>query len=415
MNTESHSLRSLQLRVLAILALINFVNFADRLIVPPLFPLLREQFGLSSAQLGSLQTLLQVVLAMATIPFGFMADRMSRTRIIAAGVVFWSLATFLTGMAQTFAMLLVARALVGVGEAAYAPAAQSMISGTFPAETRARAQALFAAGMLLGGTAGQALGGVIGQSFGWRYAFFAVGIPGLILAAFALRLQEPPRGPRSEIVPLRRLLSVPAFLALIGSGVLITFASVAFITWGSDFVVRYKDFSLREAGVSLGATILVSSLLGVLAGGSVADFLQKRYAYGRILTVAVAFLTAAPFVLWAISTEEKSYVVVAFFTAGFFMSWYHGPVTAVIHDLMPRRAHATSIGVYMFVTQLLGGMFGPLVVGKIDDLADLLLGLQVAVGVMVAGALGMFLVVHFIRRDGLHHPLLDPFRIEAND
>ncbi len=96
------------------------------------------------------------------------------------------------------------------------------------------------------------------------------------------------------------------------------------------------------------------------------------------------------------------------------MSWYHGPVTAVIHDMMPRRAHATSVGVYMFVTQLLGG-FGPFVVGKIDDLADLVMGLKLAVGVMVAGALSFLLVIHFIRRDGLHHPLLDAFRAEADN
>jgi MFS family permease len=385
------------------------------LALPPLFPLLRAQFDLTSTQLGSLQTLLQIVLAVATLPFGLLADRISRTRIIVAGLLFWSLATVLTGMAHTFALLLVARALVGVGEADYAPAAQYMISGAFSARTRATAQAFFAAGMLLGGTAGQALSGVIGGSLGWRPAFLLIGIPGLILALFVVRLEEPPRGPRSQLVPFTRLLGVPAYLMLIVSGVLITFASIAFITWGSDFVVRYKDFSLREAGVSLGATIFLSSLLGVLAGGYIADFLQKRYLYGRILTVAVAFLAAAPFVLWALSAEEKSYVVSAFFTAGFFMSWYHGPVTAVIHDLMPRRAHATSVGVYMFATQLLGGMFGPFVVGKIDDLADLLLGLRVAVGVMVAGALSMLLVIHFIRRDGLHHLRLDPFRTKADE
>jgi predicted MFS family arabinose efflux permease len=415
MKTESNSLRGFQVRVLAILALINFVNFADRLVVPPLFPLLREQFSLSSAELGSLQTLLQIVLAAATIPFGLLADRMSRTRIIAGGVVFWSLATFLCGLAHSFALLLMARALVGVGEAAYAPAAQSMISGAFPAETRARAQAVFAAGMLLGGTTGLALGGVIGEYLGWRPAFFLVGFPGLIFAALAARLKEPPRGPKSELVPISRLLRVPAYVALIVSGVLVTFASLSFITWGPDFVQRWKDFTPTESGVSLGVTVLVASLLGVLAGGYVADFLQKRFPYGRILTVVLAFLAAAPFLIWGLATEEKPLVLAALFIGAFFMSWYHGPVTAVIHDLMPRRAHATSVGVYMFATQLLGGMFGPFVVGKIDDLSDLLLGLQVAVGVMVVGALGMFAVIHFIRRDGLHHPQLDAFRAEADD
>lgn len=408
-------LKQYSLRLIAILALINFINFADRLVVPPLLPLLREQFHLTSAQLASLQVVLQIVLASATIPFALLADRLSRPRIIAAGVIFWSLATFLTGLSHSFAMLLIARGLVGIGEAAYAPAAQSMISGAYPAEIRARAQALFAAGMLAGATVGLAVGGVLGERFGWRPTFFAIGAPGLIFAILALRLEEPPRGSPCETVPLWRLLTVPAYLALIFSGVLITFTSIAFIVWGPDFVRRWKGFSLGEAGVALGTTVLLASLLGVLVGGYVADWAQKRSRYGRILTIAIAFLTAAPFVLWAVAAEEKSQVIAALFIGSFFMSWYHGPITAVIHDLMPKRVHATSVGLYMFSTQLLGGVLGPLVVGTIDDLSTLLLGLQVAVAVMVAGAASMLLVIYFIRRDGLHHARLAAYRADADD
>jgi MFS family permease len=401
--------------MLAALALINFVNFADRQAIPPLVPLIRDEFALTSTQISYLQVSLQAVLALTSIPFGFFADRFNRSRIIAGGVIFWSFATIFTSHVHTFAMLLLARAFVGIGEAAYAPAAQSMISGGYPQQDRARAQSIFAAGMLVGGTAGQAIGGLIGQWLGWRAVFYVIGVPGLILSFAILGLAEPPRGPRSEVVPLSRLLRVPAFLTLMLSGVMITFASVAFITWGTDFVVRYKDFSLREAGISLGPALLVSGLLGVLAGGFLADMLQQRFAFGRILTVACGFLLAAPFVLWAITSEEKNQVVGAFFIAGFFMSWYHGPLTAVIHDMMPRRAHASSVGVYMFATQLFGGILGPYVVGRLDDLADLILGLRVAVVVMVSGALLMFLVMYFIRRDGLCHPELDAFRAELGD
>jgi hypothetical protein len=116
----------------------------------------------------------------------------------------------------------------------------------------------------------------------------------------------------------------------------------------------------------------------------------------------------------AIQAEEKTIVLLGFSVAVFFMSWYHGPVTAVLHDMMPRRAHATSVGVYMFATQLVGGL-GPHVVGKISDLRDMQLGLQIAVAVMVCGALLMLLVIHFIRRDGLRHATLASFHAEAND
>ena len=413
MKTGSYSLHPYQVRVLAILALINFVNFADRLVVPPLFPVLRDAFSVTDAQLGSLQTWLLVVLAIASVPFGLLADRWSRKFVIAAGVVFWSLATFLSGLANSFMMLLIARALVGVGEAAYAPAAQSMISSAFHSEVRARAQAVFAAGMLLGGAAGQALGGLVAETHGWQHAFFVVGVPGLILGLAALRLEEPPRGPRTELVPVGRLLRVPAYLAMIVSGVFITFSSVSFLTWGVDYVVSYKEFGLREASVLLATIALVTLVLGVLTGGWVADRLQRRFPYGRVLAVAGAFLIAAPFVLWLLETDEKWMVLTAFFIAGFFMSWYHGPVTAIIHDLMPRRAHATSVGVYMFVTQLVGA-FGPQLVGKISDRHDLQAGLQVAVAVMIAGALSFLLVIYFISRDGLRHPRLESFHAEAD-
>ncbi|MGB2622484.1 MAG: MFS transporter [Candidatus Acidiferrum sp.] len=414
MASNSTPLSSYQLRLLAVLALINFVNFADRQVVVPLLPILRQQMNLNDAQLGSLQTWLLVVLAVASIPCGLFADRWSRTQIIAAGVAFWSLATIACGFASSFMMLLVARALIGVGEAAYAPAAQSMITDSFSFQRRAMAQSIFAAGMLLGGAAGQAFGGLMGEAQGWKHTFIIVGLVCMIPGFFVIKLPEPPRRPRSEVVPISSLLRVPAFVAMIVAGTCITFASVSLLTWGIDFAVNYKEFSLREAALSLAVVALLSLLFGVLTGGYLADRLQKKYPYGRIIVIAAAFLLAAPCVLLAIQSDDKGIFLAALFIGGFFMSWYHGPVTAVLHDLTPQRAHATAIGLYMFVTQLLGAL-GPQLVGKISDASDLQLGLQVAVAVMVAGSLLMFVVIYFVRRDGLHHPRLAAFRAESCD
>ncbi|HKV25358.1 MAG TPA: MFS transporter [Candidatus Acidoferrum sp.] len=414
MASNASPLTSYQLRLLAVLALINFVNFADRQVVVPLLPLLRQQMSVSDAQLGSLQTWLLVVLAVTSIPCGLLADRLGRTQIIAAGVAFWSIATIACGFAPSFMMLLVARALIGVGEAAYAPAAQSMITDSFSYQRRAFAQSVFAAGMLLGGAAGQAFGGLVGESHGWKFTFIVIGLVCMIPGIFVIKLPEPPRRPRSEVVPIFRLLKVPAFVAIIVAGTCVTFASVSLLTWGIDFAVNYKEFSLREAAVSLAFVALLSLVCGVLTGGFLADRLQKKYPYGRVIVIAAAFLLAAPCVLLAIQTDNKWLFLAALFIGGFFMSWYHGPVTAVLHDLTPQRAHATAIGVYMFVTQLLGAL-GPQLVGKISDASDLQLGLQVAVGVMVAGSLLMLLVVYFVRRDGLHHPSLAVFRAETCD
>jgi MFS family permease len=325
--------------------------------------------------------------------------------------LFWSLAAIASGLAPTFAFLFVARGLVGIGEAAYAPAAQSLISDSFSRANRALAQSIFAAGMILGGVSGLALGGIMGERHGWQHAFIIVGLLGVLPGLTAFKLKEPPRRPRSEVVPVMHLLRVPAFLAMIAAGICITFSSVSFVTWGIDYAKTYKDFSTKEASLSLAVIALFSSVLGAISAGLFADRMQKRVLYGRVLVIAFAFLAAAPFLLLSIQADEKWLVLAGFFASMFFMSWYHGPTTAVLHDLTPQRAHATAIGVYMFSTQLLGG-FGPLLIGKISDMSDLQIGLQAATAVMVCGALLLLLVIYFIRRDGLHHPSLAQFRAE---
>ena len=400
-----------QARLLAVLALINFVNFADRQVLNPLVPLLRAHFNVSDAQLGSLQMVLLVVLALASIPFGYLADRFNEPKIICAGVMIWSVAAIGSGLAPTFAFLFFVRGMVGIGEAAYAPAAQSLISDSFSREHRALAQSIFASGMILGGISGLALGGIMGARHGWQHAFIIVGVLGIIPGLSALKLKEPARRPRSEVVPLRQLLRVPAFVAMIVAGICITFASVSFVTWGIDYATNYKGFSLREAALSLAVIALLSSVLGALCGGFFADLAQKRFVFGRVMVMACAFLIAAPFLLLAIQSDEKWVVLAGFFVAMFFMSWYHGPTTAVLHDLTPQRAHATAVGLYMFATQLFGAL-GPLLIGKVSDMSDLQIGLQAAAAVVVFGALLLSLVVYFVRRDGLHHPGLASFRAE---
>src|SRR4029077_3014615 len=337
MSTNSIPLTRYQIRLLAVLALINFVNFAARQVFVPIIPLLRNDLHVSDAELGSLQTFLLLVLAVGSIPFGFFADRFSRKAIIAIGIVCWSAANFAGGLTSSFLFFLIARSFVGLGEAAYAPAAQSMISGGFPQERRAVAQAIFAVGMLLGGAAGHVLGGVIGQRYGWQEALFIVAFAGIVPGIALFWIDDPPRGPRSEVVPIARLLHVPAFVAMICAGVCITFSSVSLLTWSTDFAVNYKDFSLGEASVLLAVIGLVSALLGVLTGGFVADRLHRSFSYGRIIAVVAAFLLATPCLLLAIQSEEKSTVLIGLAIAFFFMSWYHGPVTAVLHDMMPRR------------------------------------------------------------------------------
>jgi predicted MFS family arabinose efflux permease len=224
-----------QWRVLLILMLVNFVNYVDRQIIFSLFPAIRREFGLSFEQLGYLATAFTVVLSIGSFPLGMLADRVSKRAVVSAAVLFWSGATFFSGLASSFRSLLAARGLVGVGEAAYNPAGAAIISASSPGEMRARVQGAFDIGMFVGGAMGVALGGVMVQSFGWRPAFFLVGIPGVVLGLSALRLPRAPGVSSGECMPMRALLRVPAFLALLVSGWFCSFAGYAYVAWGPEF------------------------------------------------------------------------------------------------------------------------------------------------------------------------------------
>src|SRR5438477_11757920 len=208
MSSSPIPLSRYQYRLLAVLALVNFVNFAVRNVFAPLLPMIRLHLALTDSQLGLLQFWLLAVLAGASLGFGLITDRVNRRVVIAFGVVFWSVATFASGMAATFTFLLISRALVGVGEGAYAPAAQSMISGAFPQERRAFAQAIFATGMLLGGASGLAAGGILSEHHSWQHIFYLAALAGLLHGIAVLWIDDYSCGHRTEVVQFFKLLCV---------------------------------------------------------------------------------------------------------------------------------------------------------------------------------------------------------------
>lgn len=407
-----------QIRLLIVLMLVNFVNYIDRQVIFPLFPLIRAEFSLTYFQVGMLASAFSLVHSLSTLPLRVLADRTSRRKVISYGVLFWSGATFLSGIARSFHWLLAIRSLVGLGEAAYTPAATAMITGAFPRGIRARVQGVYDLGMFVGGAAGLALGGILAEWLGWRPAFFVVGVPGLLLGLTVFRLPETPRASESvERIPIFRLLRVPAYLMVLIGGWFITFAAHVYITWGAEFVHESKGFSLREAGVSLGVTVTLAGVLGLMAGAALADRLTRRWPWGRILTVCIGFLASAPLILTALHARGKVVLLGTFFLGVFFMTWYHGPVTATMHDLIPARAHSTAVGLYYFFVNFFATTLAPGVVGRIADAYGLLAGMHTAVIAQAAGALCFLGVVYFVRRDGLRHPAValydEPAQIPA--
>jgi MFS family permease len=194
------------------------------------------------------------------------------------------------------------------------------------------------------------------------------------------------------------------------SGWFASFAGYSYVAWTPALVQEHKGFTASEAGMALGIASVIGGLGGIATGAWLADRLARRISWGRISIVPVGFLLSAPFVMAALRTSSKPLFVVFFGAGAYFLSWYHGPVTATIHDLTPEHAHATATGLYVFFVNLFAMAVAPLLVGAIADHFGLLRAMQAAVAAQVVGGLLFVSVAFFIGRDGLQHAEASNFR-----
>lgn len=357
--------------MLVILTTINFVNYVDRQVIISLGPFIQDDLALSNLQFGLLGTAFMLIHSLATVPFGILSDRWLRHKIIALGVLFWSAATLLSGITTNFLSLLGARAAVGIGEAAYAPPANAMLSDVFPARERARILGVFNVGMFLGGAVGLILGGILGELIGWRAAFFLVSLPGFLLGAMAWRLREPTGVTLRNRTPIKVLLHNRLLLYVLVGGVITAFSAGALIWWMPQFVIRVRQFRPRDAGIYIGTVGVTAGLLGVIIGSYLADWLYARWSWGRMATIGVGLILSSPFVILSLYATNRLVLMGYFFLAIFFMVWYTGPIIAVIHDAVPPDLKATAQALYIFLIHLFGDTFSPAIVGQLADMYSL--------------------------------------------
>jgi MFS family permease len=362
-------------KILLVLTLIEFINYFDRQVVFPLFSFLKADFGLSDFELGLIGTVFMIIHASFSVPLGILADKWVRKNIIAAGVAIWSVATFFTGLVQNFAQLLVTRAAVGIGEASYAPAATSLIADNFPIEKRARASSIFHLGMFLGGTLGMIMAGVIGSHLGWRACFFIVAIPGIILAFSAIRIKEVKHSHKNtqEVNKknILQLFKTPAYIMTLISGIMLTFTSSAIISWMTQFFIRFHNYSVNEASLTIGIAVVVGGPLGIYSGGYFSDLLYNKYKKPRSLAMAFAFLAATPLIYITLTTQNEILLIITLVLATYLMTFYYGPMVALIQDIVPGSLKATAFALYLFVVHLVGSTPAPALIGKVSDATDL--------------------------------------------
>jgi MFS family permease len=476
---------------LGLLAFINLLNYLDRNVIFALFEPIKRDLGLSDTQLGWLGSAYILVFSVAALPFGVLSDLRSRRAVIAGGITVWSVFTFLGGLVRSYWQLFTCRAAVGIGEAAFGPAASSLVADYFPGKGRAAAMGVLASGIALGGVLGIGLGGVLEELYGWRIAFMVVGMPGLLCAFLVARLIDPTRVPtqltvreylrsaeggisalfkefgftilgvtaglliayvldsvygatsrldvaafgaavglglaldiarwvrlgrRGEfrktpfgegvgstfddiVAAGRRVLSTPTLSFVFVAGAMISFGMNGIVGWGPTFIARELGLSSSEAATLLGKWGLVAGTAGTLAGGGLADWLRRHTEQGRVIAVSLGLLLGGPLAIWLLSVRDPEIFTPLFFTAFFFLSWYNGPLTAVIFDVVPSRVGATVAGTYLLFIHLAGDAIAFPLVGFLSDRFGIDRAVYVLPTVALLGGIVMLGALRTIGRD----------------
>jgi MFS family permease len=392
---------------LPLLTAINFVNYFDRQIMYGLFPLVGKDLALSDTALGALGFGNLLVFALSSILSGPATRRFGPRAVVATGVTVWSVATLGSALAPNYAVLLVMRALVGVGEGAFGPSANALLCAAAPPERRGRAMGIFNVGMALGGAGGGAFalmaGGRLAPYITWRGALLVAALPGFVLALLSTRLAVPRQILEEPRLPARRYLLSPVYLLCLAGGVLANFGAGSIISWMPTLLVRERRLAPTLASAYLGLVAIVCGAGGVLAGGYAGDALSRRVRSGHALVVGVSFIASVPVGLTALFCPSQGVFLALTALAAFLFSVYNGPIAAAVDEMGP-RAYATTLQAnFLLVVTLCGNAPASLVTGRASDLlkghvsaplATALVGAMAAF--LVAGAL--FVVVSRVQR-----------------
>jgi predicted MFS family arabinose efflux permease len=386
--------------------LINFFNYADRYIFVGLSRQIQAAYGLNDAQIGNLASAFIIVYTLTAFPLGYLADKISRKVVVGTGVALWSLATAATAVAGSLGSLLVARALVGVGEGSYYPAGTPLLSAWFTPKRRATVMARWGVGALVGAGIGTLIAGFFASPDRWRLAFYVVGVPGLLLALLIILTrskerneEDPPEDAgvtgTSFFGKLREYLSIPTLRVILGMhamGFFTLTATSAFLViyFGAEYgrTSIYGATGISDSLVTLlpGVLLLLGGIGGGLYGGFWANRVARRRSGARVFVSALGFLYAIPFLVVtllapyvlralpaynALPASTQITIGAGFFAvfglgASFFLNVYNGPSSAALQDVLPPRDRAGGGGLELTLAHLLGDSYAATVVGGLS-------------------------------------------------
>lgn len=365
--------------VMCILVVVYTFNFIDRQIVGILAIPIKADLALSDTQLGLMGGLAFALFYTALgIPIALLADRKNRTWIMTIALTVWSAMTAACGLAQNFWQLFAARLGVGIGEAGGVAPAYSLISDYFPPQQRARALSIYSFGIPIGSALGIVFGGIIASKIDWRYAFFAVGLAGIVMAPiFKSTVAEPGRGqfdrrgaddtPAPLTAILQKLMNKPSFWLMSLGAACSSMMGYGMFFWLPSFFVRSFGLELLDASLFYGAILLVGGLAGTWLGGSMADRFGANRRIAYVVIPAIAFVATVPFYVIAILSPD---LTTAFFAmlvpTALGLAWL-GPVLSAIQHVVPPNMRATASAIFLFVNNLIGIGAGTVALGALSD------------------------------------------------
>lgn len=365
---------------LAVLTTVYIFNFIDRQILVILQESIKADLGLSDTQLGLLSgisfALFYVTLG---IPIARYADSANRRNVVALAIAAWSFMTALSGAAQNFIQLLLARIGVAVGEAGGSPPAHSMISDIFPPQQRATALSIYSMGINFGVLIGFVIGGWVNDWLGWRWVFVVIGIPGILWALVVrFTLREPPRGYSEHVVTVADAPPMMSVFALMWSRKSFRHLSIAaglhaFVGYGvgqwiaSFFIRNYDLTSTGEIATWLGLISGTAGAAGTFFGGYICDKLGVKDRRWYVWAPAIATVAAVPFSLAVYLMDAYYFALLTYTVPVFLGAMYLGPTIAMTHGIVSLRMRALASSILFFVLNLIGLGLGPLFTGFLSD------------------------------------------------
>lgn len=380
---------------LLMLALIYIFNYIDRLLVSILIEPIKLEFGVSDTLIGMLSGVaFALFYTVFGLPLGRLSDRIGRKPVIALACIAWSLMTMLCGAATSFAMLLLFRVGVAIGEAGGSAPSVAMVADLYPPSHRSRALAIFLMGPALGAVFGLGMGGWVADMYGWRWAFILIGAPGVLLGLLLALTVRAPRhqaasacdAQESVVKTFLSLARTPSYALIVAAGSTAAIAGYAVGTWAPSFLIRSHGLNLTEAGMLLGLGGGLMSVLGTLTCGWTTDRLVRRNSGWQLGTALIGTALSIPFgllfFLWPagsvfnLGTMAVPTPFLLYLGFAFFGTWWSVPCFGAMTHLFPASRLAQGTAMFLMGVTLLGVGLGPLVVGILSDFFEQVIGAE---------------------------------------